>query len=321
MKAFSDLFATAVPTSTTAMAPLVDDTFLNGGGTKTNFLAAMLTPGNGPSVGGSFVSITLVNPTDSGAAPNDASHQWFTFSESSGGGSDSAWLAIKNAAGSWLVAGNQRLFNFNTKAQAVKHIPTVGSVTYNNQINADVQNTPVGVTQVVLTGPGVTPATGITIYSGGNKTFPQTCGIYGNITNCIDPAAASASSLYTAKVYTTAGGASVPAYTYANKLNAAPLANPAGAAYASNISVSGSWASGGNLSISWTLPAGSVPQWIGIGGWNQNSQVFNNGNELSRGQTSAQLAVPSYTATTNGKNVWLEIHDANRNSLAVDYQQ
>jgi hypothetical protein len=282
----------------------------------------MLTPGNGPTVGASFVNIALVNPTDSGAVPNDASHQWFTFSESTGGGPGSAWLAIKNAAGNWLVAGNQRLFDFNTKAQAVKHVPAVGSViTYNNQINADVQNTPAGVTQVILTGPGVTPATGITIYSGGNKTFPQTCGIYGYTTNCIDPSAASAGSLYTAKVYTTAGGASVPAYTYANKLEAAPLANLAGAAYASNISVSGSWASGSNLTVSWTLPAGSASQWISASGWNQNSQVFNVGSGLSSSQTSAQLTVPSYSATPTSKNIWLEIQDASKNSLAVDYQQ
>ena len=324
MKTFSDLFATAVPSTTTALAPLVDDTFLMGGIDKATFLQAMLTPGNGPTVGATFVNITLVNPLDAGAVPNDATHQWFKFSESTGGGSDSAWLAIKNSAGNWLVAGDQRLFNFYSTAQAVKHVSTNQTVSFNNQINVSVEQLPSAVAQVVLTGAGVIPSTGLTIYSAGvGMIWPQACGVYNNTTNCIDPAAASASSQYTAKAYGTSGGAAL--YTYTNVLPIAPVASGslASLGYPTINSVSGTWSPNSSVSINWTAAANTGGDWIDIGAWNQNVQLFTNvGQDLARSTGSTvTLTVPSYSGTITGKNVWLSVRDLNGNRLALDYQQ
>jgi len=326
MTAFQNLFATAIPTTTTNLAPLVDDTFLMNGINKATFLDAMLQPGNGPSVGGTFVNIALVNSLDAGSVPNDATHQWFTFSESTGGGSDSAWLAIKNAAGNWLVAGDRRVLDFWTHTQVVKHIPLVSAVTYNNQINAgmDVGQLPADTSQVVLTGAGVIPASGITIYSVGvGQMFAQTCGVYNTTTNCIDAGAAVAGSQYTIKVYTTAS-ASVPAYTYTNALKTAPMAasNWASAPFATITGVTGTWSPGSSVNVNWTLPATTRADWVNVNAWqNGGSQLFNNvGTNLSAGDTAATLTLPNYSGTIAGKGVWLTTIDANGNRLAVDKQ-
>jgi hypothetical protein len=323
---FQSLFATSLPSATNAtLVAMVDDSMLLGGGNKAQFLQGM-SSGNGPSVGSQFGNVTLVNPTDSGAVPNDATHQWFTFDITPGNGPDAAWLAIKNSSGNWLIAGDQRQFGFYIAAEAVKHVAVGGALSYNNQIYSNLDSVPTAVTKVMLTGAGVVPATGISIYTSATGQISQkTCGIYGNTTDCVDPAAASAGSLYTIKTYTVAGGPNVPAYTYTNKLKRSPLADPATAAYPSFTSVtSGTWSGGSNVAVNWTLPAGSSASWINIGAWISNpqtyTQLFNIGTNLSSSQTAAQLTVPAYSGTYTNKNVWLQTKDSSGNRLAFDYQ-
>ncbi|MDD5029400.1 MAG: hypothetical protein PHH58_07875 [Rhodoferax sp.] len=322
MKAFSDLYATAMPTSTTALDPLVDTTFLMGGTNKADFLQAMLTTGNGPSVGATFVNITLVNPTDSGAAPNDATHQWFTFADSTGGGGPgSAWLATKNASDNWLMAGDQRQFDFSANVQAVKHISSSATASYNNQINVNVDKLPAAVTQVVLTGPGVNPASGLTIYSAGvGQIWPQNCNP-GNTTNCVDPAAASAGSPYTVGAYGSASS-SVPLYSYTSRLQNTPI-NPAllaGLSYPTITGISGSWAANTSLTINWSAGANTTGDWLNIGAWNQGTQLFSNvGTNISGTGASTTLNIPSYSGGYTGRNVWISVRDASGNRLALDY--
>lgn len=323
MKTFQEQFATAIPTSTTALAPLVDDTFLMNGINKATFLQAMLEPGEGPSVGGTFVNIALVNPLDAGSVPNDATHQWFTFSDSTGGGPGSAWLAIKNVSGNWLIAGDWRMFDFYTSVQAVKHTSAGGTPSYNNQIEVSVENLPAAVTQVVLTGPGVIPSTGLTIYTAGvGRIWSPPCGVYNNTTNCIDPAAASAGAQYTIRTY--GGVTGTPIHTYTNGLPNAPV-NPTllpGLSYPTISSTAGSWASGGSVTVNWLAAANTFGDWLDIGAWSMNATLFNNVGVDLTGSTGAAttLTVPTYSGTYSGRNVWLSVRDASGNRLALDYQ-
>jgi hypothetical protein len=324
MQTFQAQFATAVPTSTSVLSTLVDDTLLLGGINKATFLEAMLIPGEGPSVGGTFVNIVLVNPTDGGAVPNDATHQWFTFEESAGEGPDSAWLAIKNASGNWLLAGDQRMFDFWTDTQAIKHVAVNSAVTYNNQINANVENLPVGVASVVLTGPGVVPSSGILIYSASQgQIYAQACGVYGNTTNCIDANAASVGAKYTIRTYSATS--STPLHTYTNKLYRSPLSatSLASASYPTITSVTGTWAPGTSVTVNWTIPPNAYGDWIDLNAWSsQTGQIFNNVgiNLFGSSATSATLTLPNYSGTITNKGVWLSIVDANGNRLVLDQQ-
>jgi hypothetical protein len=322
LSTLQNLFATSLPPATDpGLVAMIDDSMLFEGANKAQFLQGM-SLGYGPSVGAKFGNPKLVNPLDSGAVPNDATHQWFTFDMTPGKGLDGAWLAVKSASGSWLLAGDQRQFGFYVAAEAAKHIAVGGAVTYTNSIYSNLNNVPATVTNLVLTGAGVVPATGISIYTSANGKISQnTCGLFGNTTNCIDPAAASAGSPHTLKVYTTAGGSTVPAFSYTNLLKRGPLADPSTGTYPNITGVTSAWTAGSAVAVNWTLPVGTYASWISIGAWNANAQLFNAGINLSPNQTSAQLVVPNYSGTPTGKNVWLQTNDSAGNYLALDYQQ
>lgn len=339
MAAFASLFATAVPTAS-AVTPMFDTTMLNSGKNQTEFATAITTAGNGPSIGFTFSNIALVNPLDGGAIPNDSTHQWFTFDMTNNSGSQTPWLAVKNSASNWLIAGDQRLFNTNVEATAVRHIPSSqqqGMTTTANQIDLWGGNPPASVSSIVVTGPGVTPSTGVAIYSASatqkNIHIP-TCGVAAwfssNVSaNCMDVSAATAGAQYAFKIYTTAGGTSTPAYTYVNALARAPLnaAGLASAAFPGTPTVSGNWASNGSVTVSWTLPEGMKSDNVSIGAWSNGTngsysqQLFQqDGPNFSGTETSATMAVPTYTGTIGGKNVWLSTRDATGNRVALDLQ-
>jgi hypothetical protein len=334
LKAISDQFATSIPTSTAVLATLVDDTFLTGRDNKSTFLQSLLLPGKGPSIGTTFGDFALLNPVDPGAAQNDSNHQWFTASVSNG--SDlTAWLAIKNATGNWLIAGDQRLIDFFAATQVIKQIALNGAVSYNNQINASVNVNKNGqsgnVSKVVLTGPGVLPASGATVYSAGvGPIYMQSCGgyynntYYNNTTNCIDAGAATAGSQYAVKVYTTDVGSSVPAYTYINALRSAPVSasNWSSLPFPTITDVIGNWAPGTSISVNWTLPATTNVEWLSANAESSSGgQVFNSvGTNLSRSSTSVTLNLPYYSGVMSSKSIGLSAIDASGTRLFVDQQ-
>jgi hypothetical protein len=316
-----------------AVTPMFDATMLHGGKNRTQFAAGITTAGNGPGTGFTFTNIRLVNPWDSGAVPNDATRQWFMFDMANNNGSKTPWLAIKNGAG-WLIAGDQRRFETGVDATAVRHIPSSaqqGVATNANQIDFWVNDRPANVSSIVVTGPGVTPSTGVPVYSAsqGNIWMPP-CGTawFSNAsTNCMDVTAAAMGAQYSFKIYTTEVGSSMPAYTYVNALPRAPLdvAGLAAAAYpVSPIpSVSGSFASGGSVTVSWTLPAGMKSDNVSIGAWQagtSNPLFQQNASNLSGTATTATITVPTYTGTIGGRNVWLATRDAGGNRVALDLQ-
>jgi len=335
MTAFQNLFATAIPAATDpALSALFDPTLLDNGQNKTALLQQIVTPGNGLNIGDKIVNIALAAPLDSGAAPNDATHQWFTFDVTPGGGPGNAWLAIKDAAtGSWLGAGNQRQFDSSVNAQAVKIIPSSAQagvpITYQNQVSFNVGGNMSGVTQILVAGPGLSPSTGVLLYTPGTgQIWIAPCGSNGPAgtpltTGCMDAAQATAGAQYSFHVYTATGGANAPTYTYANVLakSPLPLASLNAALFPSINTVSGNWASGSTVTVNWTLPLGMQASWLSIGGWSMTgATLFQVGNGVVANSTSETIMLPAYTGVLARKNVWLQIFDANGNQLAVNQQ-
>lgn len=338
MTALQSLFATAIPAATdTALAALFDAALLDNGNNKTALLQEIVTPGNGLNVGDTITNIVLVAPLDSGAVPNDATHQWFTFDVSPGGGPGNAWLAVKDAVtGNWLAAGNQRQFDSSVNAQAVKIIPSSAQagvpITYQNQVSFNVGGNNggnmSGVTQILVAGPGLSPSTGVLLYtaSAGQIWIPS-CGSQGQtgtiVTNCMDVAQATAGAKYSFHVYTATGGTTAPAYTHANVLakSPLPLASLNAALFPVISAVSGSWASGSVVTVNWTLPVGTQAVWLDVSGWTTaGSSLFQQGIGVTANSTSGAITLPAYTGALAGKSVWLMLSDVNGNQLAVNQQ-
>ena len=328
LTALTNLYATAIP-SAGDLGGLFDATFLYEGKNKADTVQRWISENNGPSVGLALGSVALVNPVDVGQV-NDASHQWVTFSDANGDGPGNPWLAIKQSDGKWLLAGDQRMFGLDVGTQAVKHIESAqngGQVTYKGQLQLGVDSgTPAGVVdQVVVSGPGVLPSSGVLAYSAaqGNSWIPS-CGENQSVTNCVDVAQVTAGAQYTFKGYTAAGGITVPTYTYVTTLSKAPLsaAGLAAASFPTITDVSGSWAPGTQVSVSWTLPMGSKSQYINVSAWpSQGGSLFSSvGTRPSASSTSATMTLPLYSGTIYGRNVWLTTYDANGNQLSVDYK-
>ncbi|MDP3651271.1 MAG: hypothetical protein Q8R67_06275 [Rhodoferax sp.] len=328
LTALTNLYATAIP-SAGDLGGLFDATFLYEGKNKADTVQRWISENNGPSVGLALGSVALVNPVDVGQV-NDASHQWVTFSDANGEGPGSPWLTIKQSDGKWLLAGDQRMFGLDVGTQAVKHIESAqngGQVTYQNKLYLGVDSgMPAGVVdQVVVSGPGVLPSSGVLVYSAaqGNNWIPS-CGDNQSVTNCVDVSQVTAGAQYTFKAYTAAGGTTVPTYTYVTTLSKAPLSavGLAAASFPTITNVSGSWAPGTQVSVSWTLPAGSQSSYIDVGAWpSQGGSLFSGvGIRLSTSGTSATITLPSYSGTIYGRHVWLTTYDANGNQLSVDYK-
>ena len=325
------LFATGVPAaSDPALGNLMDASLLSGGANKSAFVQQMHS-GDGPGIGAKLGNVVLVHPTDVGSAANDATHQWFTFDVINDNGPDSPWLAIKNAAGNWLLAGDQRMFGIHATVRAVKHIQSAANgaqVSYDNQLNLSIDSGIAAgvVASVEVIGPGVVPASGMLVYSEAQGNVgSQPCGNNQASTNCVDITQVTAGAKYTFKGYTPAGG-TVPTYTYTTVLPTAPLSAAALLAvpFPSITNVSGSWTPGTAVTVNWTLPAGIHANFICLNAWSgQVGNLFNGlcTNNLSGNITSATLTLPNYTGTISGKGVWFNTSgDANGIQFSVDQQ-
>lgn len=321
LNAFYGLFATRTPTAgDPKLFILMDASLLSGGVNKSDFVMQMLISGNDPGIGAKLGNVVLVHPTDVGAAANDATHQWFTFDIINGKGPNSPWLAIKNADGQWLLAGDQRLLNVYVDVQGVKSIAG-GTVSYRTDFNFGLGTPPTDVSQVLVTGPGLVPATGVVLYTlAQGKQSIQPCQTFQSV-NCIDPRMPVGGALYTFKVFTTTGGTGAPAYTYTSAL---PPTLPSavtlpGAAFPDNINAAGSWTPGSTVTINWTLPVGAHVKNLTVSALSSNGpNLFDVHPLIYSNSTSVTFTVPSYNGVYVGNSIWLGATDAVGQRLAVE---
>ncbi|MFA6015742.1 MAG: hypothetical protein WC742_11815 [Gallionellaceae bacterium] len=332
MTAFQNLYASAIPSTTTDLDALFDATFLMDGMNKAETLLAFTSNTNGPSVGMLFTNITLVSPVDAGALPNDVSHQWFTFEVTGDSGPMEPWLAIKNSSDVWLIAGNQRLFGVRTDARNEKHVPSASQLlagdqpTYSSYLDISMKqdsNNFYAFSEILVSGPGLVAANGyagVPLYSNATgSSSVQACNGTSITTNCYDLAQITAGAQYTFTAYIQSGSVSVPAASYVSVLHALPLSqsNLIAANFPEVTNVTSSWTSGSSATVDWTLPTGLTGNWIEINGWgNLSGRIFQIGQSMN-GANSATFAIPNFSEALTGISVWASAADANGNVMAT----
>ena len=292
---FQGRFATAMPAANDAtLSGLLDATFLQDGQNKAAFLVNITTAGNGLSIGDTFTAPVSTTSLDAGAVANDATHQWFATAIKSGGGYFKM-LAIKNAAGKWLLAGNQRQVGLRAVAEMMNTTAsTVVVFNKNMKLNlegngGDAALLAMGITSATVSGPGVVGATVNT--PGAATIFTSTAPVGGMAgsqqllpcgaaltTNCVNMAAVAAGtySFVVTKAgfnytYNEAFAGSIPATLSAAMF---PVINPAPA----TTPLTG-YTSGATVKVNWTVPAAQSAlgvNWFGTLSNNTNINMFVN---------------------------------------------
>lgn len=286
-------FSTTHPTAAdTELTNLFDDTLLQDGDDKSAFLTK-LTASSGVvgfghiPTGIKFTPPVVAEPLDPTAAPNDATHQWFSTSFNSNGRVyKTILLAVKNIAGQWLLTGNQRKVGVSVTSSAFQRIypatsglpdDFVSNVYLNLFLNSNSSSDSVllaqGVTTVNASGPGLIGSTAgvagaVTIFTStpsvgwaaGTQWIQCQAGFVE--TNCLDVA------LVTAGIYTfdiagiTQNGAAF-SYTYKEAFTAVPPALPTATMFPTVNSITPSnlagFMDGATVSVNWSLPVDQVP--------------------------------------------------------------
>jgi hypothetical protein len=291
-------FATTRPLATDpALTALFDATFLADGQNAAAFLVGVTSATQGIPLGFRFDPVIGVNSLDVGAVPNDATHQWFATQVNTGAGNGSVryfrWLAIKNAAGQWLLAGGQRRVNVGLYTSASMSIPAAiaggvapAPVVYafmNFYLGSTAPGalTPAvnGATLATVSGPGVIGAApgvlGVaTIYSS-VATFAgfsvDTCGLNqfnptapAITTNCLDLALAVGGGTYSYNIVGT-DPVTKAAFnvTYRDLYTAIPPANLTAANFpvinSKNPATLAALLPSAAVTVNWTAPAGQKP--------------------------------------------------------------
>ncbi|MDH2917734.1 MAG: hypothetical protein PXX73_00875 [Sideroxydans sp.] len=300
LTAFQTQFATTMPLASNAtLNGLLDATFMDSGDNKAAFLASVTGP-QGFVIGDTFGAPIGVASLDTGAAPNDATHQWFATSLAKGNGRQYfTMLAIKNAAGQWLIAGNQRQAAVTVTLFADQLITPVGAgttTTFSSGVNlwvgvnnpgptgSDAALLAKGVTSATVTGPGVIGATAgalgaATIFTAtapvggmaGSQWIPNCgTGVGGVTTNCVDMLKV-APGTYSFNIVGTSPGVGGAAfnYTYNEKVIGALPATLTATNFpviAPGTTPAAGYTSGATVTVNWTVPAGQIAQgvnWFG----------------------------------------------------------
>ena len=288
-------FATSVPLASDLVLPtLFDSTFLNDGSKVNSYLTTITKPGVLP-IGATFSAPVAILPLDAGVSQNDATHQWFTTQLE---GVPLTMLAIKNASGSWLLAGNQRQIGVNVTPYAQQTIPgsTISSgMIFGLKLNSYPAGTItdqtllnyLGVTTATVSGPGLIPASGVTIFTStpangipaGSQAVPE-CNTT-TINNCLNRVAVTP-GIYTVNI---AGILGSTAFNYSyNQLVSAQLpiipASLTVANFPSLTSVTpsavGSLVTAANVSVNWNAPTVSsnmAMQSVSMSGWGATPAV------------------------------------------------
>jgi hypothetical protein len=296
-------FATTRPLATDpALVALFDASFLSYGNNASSFLAIQASGIGAPPVGFIFAPVIGVNSLDVGAVPNDATHQWFATQINAGAGFGAVqyfrWLAIKNAAGQWLLAGNQRRVSVNVGSVAYISFaaatvgipapaPSIFSQMYfslgtTNALGVSNVN---GATSATVSGPGVIGATAgvlgaASLYSAGVQVSVPLCGVLpafaapgavAATTNCIDLAKAVNGGTYSFNVIgtdpVTAAAFNV---TYNDLFTAVPPAALTAANFpainSTNPATLAGFVPNTAVTVNWTAPVGQTPAAIRVYG-------------------------------------------------------
>ena len=323
-KQFSDLFATSLPSETNAtLLSLFDNaTFLQGGQNLASFLSEITTDPSMIGISFTNVSILSMDVTNGTAVVAFEVMQNGTLQKDA----PESWNMIKKN-GAWYMQGDLRVANVSIRPSA-EYRPSDMSAQITTGLNMNIEDRGgVGITSAVVTGAGL-PGQGVTLVNQINYdwfTFQDNT-FGGNLYGMNDTqiaAIADTGEVYTIQLYT---GSTLTA-TYTEKIKKRPyLSTELTAASFPTITsptITQLHAfTGGNATVSWTLPTGLTNDWLSV------EMRDNSGNSarvefgLAPADRSKSFTLNPVTSTgqpftPTGGGIWLNAWDGDGRQLAI----
>lgn len=347
LNTFSTFFATTLPSPADQnLLALFSSTFKDDGQSSSVFLTDITTT---PNVVGLKFANVVVDSVDTVAG---IAQIHFRPLNSTGAslandmpGGAIAWQ-MKFEGGVWKAHGNQRIAHVNIRAFADRWICNFGSgcsvatiPTYTTGLNLSIDNrTMAAIGSALVTGPGL-PSAGQTLTAQANQTwfgFPVPCGNgctnTSNKLNMVDSTITGMGPgpyTYTVSLYSTSVPSGTALATYTQVVPAAPTLNAALPNLAfpslSNMTNLANYP-GGNLNLSWTIPAGLTGDNLTVDVWQNGTTAPNQfvmgdlqTKTATSGTSTLVITAPSSGTWTSG-NYGISTWDTNLGKVESFYQ-
>lgn len=300
LKKFSDLFATGLPKEDNAalLALFDQEHFMEGGKNLHTFLSERTTD---PAMVGIAFTNLVINSIN---AAQDVAEIEFTVLENGAATSDSdgpgAWQAIKKN-GVWLLQGDQRIADVGVSSSAEYRFQNSSTPIISSGLDFFVEDRGnKGIDSAVVTGAGL-PAAGIRLIKQISQSWFAIENSDGNVYGLTDAditKIADSGENYTIKLYT---GATLTA-TYTEKLKKRPYKNSeltaaSFPAIAAPTAADLAKYTGGNLTVTWTLPESLTADWLTVqlGGSNTDTAMAKYDLKANAASQVVTITTPSFT--------------------------
>ena len=322
-KAFSDLFATSLPSDTNAtLLGLFDSaTFMQEGQSLAAFLSEITTDKSIIGISFANISIKSMDMTNGKAVVGFSVIQNGMLANDA----PDTWSMIKKSDGKWYMQGDQRIADVEVEAAAEYQVSnTTNPIATGLRLHIEDRGGK-GFTSAVVTGAGL-PSGGVTLINNIANDYFEIQGGYGNhyaMTDTAINAIADTGEIYTVNLYI---GTTVAA-TYTEKLLKRPYLNTelttASFPAITSPTISQMRAfTGGNGTVSWTLPAGLTNDWLSV---QMNDDLGNSARvefslapaDLSKAFTLNPVTSTGQTFTPTGGGIWLSAWDSYGRQLAM----
>jgi hypothetical protein len=315
---FTALFATSLPSETNAtLLSLFDSaTFMDGGQNLASFLSEITTD---PSIIGILFTNVSIQSMDTAAGTAVVTFDIIQNGLVSIEDSPITFQMIKKN-GVWYMQGDQRIAHVDIRPSAEYYIQNSNPATIQTGLNINIEDRGgKGITSAVVTGKGLTAPVTLNSQISNDWFVIQGNQFNGNMYYMSDTqvaAIADSGEVYTIQLYT---GSTLTA-TYTEKLRKRPYLNSelTAAMFPTITAPTAAQViafTGGSITVSWTLPAGLVNDWL---------SVFINDNtgnsamaeySLAPADRSKVITLNPVTSTgqpftPTGGNLWLGVDDS-----------
>jgi hypothetical protein len=313
---FSGLFATGVPSETnpTLLSLFDSATFLQGGQNLNSFLSEITS--DPTIVGLTFANIAIQSiDVASGTAVVDFD---VLFNGQVDNHGPEAFHAIK-IGGQWYLQGDQFIAEIDIDTSAEYH-PTDSFNQFSSGLNLYISDRGgLGLTDAVVTGPGL-PAEGVALVSNiASEHFDLVGQNSGNFYSLSDAAIAAIAETGESYTVTLFIGSEVAA-TYNMTIGKRPylVSSLTAANFPAIIAPTAAGLqayNGGNLTVTWTLPAGLTNDWLNLFinddvGNSAQAEFALTAAERSKTFTLNPVTSTGQSFTVSGRSIWLAANDS-----------
>ncbi|HEY3308258.1 MAG TPA: hypothetical protein VGJ93_07360 [Desulfuromonadaceae bacterium] len=321
-KTFSDLFATSLPSETNAtLLGLFDSaTFMHEGQNLASFISDITTDKS--MIGISFAKISILSMSNLTAIVAIDVMQ----NGKAANAGPKPFHIIKKADGKWYMQGDQYIAQVKVEPVAEYHVSDTVNQIFTG-LRLDIKDRGgKGITSALVTGAGL-PSAGVTIINNIANHYFEIQGQNGNNLYSMPDTAiggiADTGENYTVKLYI---GTTLAA-TYTEKLKKRPYLNTELTSASFPTITSPTLAqlhafTGGNATVSWTLPTGLTNDWLDvqINDNTGNSARFEASllpTDTSKSFTLNPVTSTGQTFTITGGGIWLGAWDSYGRQLAT----